>query len=116
MRVSTADALEVPLSAVTGVTIVLNRRMLLATTALTYTFDLVSSLKASAVIEKYSLSTDSGLFLKSMKANSGLPIEALTSLSIVEVTPFNPEVNVLNRSNKSGSSSVPPFSSIMIVK
>ena len=104
VRVSTADALEVPLRAVSGVTITLNRRMLLVTTAISYTFDLNSTIKADTVAERFSKATDSGLFLNSMKSSSGLPIEALTSSSIVEVVPFTPQVNAVNRSTRRGKS------------
>ena len=99
---STADALDVPPSSVTIITIGTNRRLLLATVGITYTFDVVSGMTPAVIIEKYKKYSASGLFLNSLKVRSRLPIETLSTASITQVTPITPAVETNERSSKEG--------------
>ena len=99
---STADALEVPPSSITLVTIGANRRMLLATVGITYTFDVLSSMTPAAIIKKFSDSTAGGYFLHSLKFRSGLSIDTLSTASIVYVPFVTPAANKDGKSNKEG--------------
>ena len=99
---STADALEVPPSSITVVTIGTNRRMLLATVGITYTFDVLSSMTAADIIEKFKKYAERGYFLHSLKFRSGLSIETLSTASIVQVPSVSPAVNTEEKTNKEG--------------
>ena len=99
---STADALEVPPSSITVVTIGTNRRMLLATVGITYTFDVLSSMTAADIIEKFKKHSAGGYFLNSLRARSGLSIETLSTASIVQVSSVSPAVNTNEKTSKEG--------------
>jgi hypothetical protein len=99
---STADALEVPPSSITGLTIGANRRVLLATVGYTYTFDVLSSMTPAVIINKFKKYSSDGFFLNSLRAKSGVSIDTLSTASIVQVPSVIQAANTEEKSNKRG--------------
>ena len=82
-----SEQLGVPASAVTGVSVVGRRRMLLSSVTIAYTVNVTSGVTPDALITMLQTSVSSGSFKQSLASTSGV---AITSVSQATVTNLSP--------------------------
>ena len=82
-----SEQLGVPASAVTGVSVVGRRRMLLSSVTIAYTVNVTSGVTPDALMTMLQTSVSSGSFLESLSINSGISIAGLSNLVLTNSSP-----------------------------
>ena len=87
LQQSVSTLLEVPVSAVTNVTVTANRRMLLSGVIISYTVTVTSDQTPDHFIGVLESSVSDGSFATTLSTNSGVAISSISSIIVLNLSP-----------------------------
>lgn len=103
---SVSETLKVPREAVTGVSIIENRRMLLSSVTVSYTLHIISGMTSDYFVNEMEASIASGTFLSTITAKSAIQISSVYDLRFLDYSPTaNPTNSPIQSLSKSGEDS-----------